>query len=280
MIEIRSGHMEMVFPQVNTVIYRGAAAFQKMDGKFLLEGTTPDIRFVNFNLDRFPGLSLRGSPAEVGIDLDAQEGVVQGETELGGKNILINYRGMALRGDLRLDGKLRRFKFGEKEMDITGTSGVLTNVIMAVAGEGASLPAGWTGRATLEEGHLKLGEKPQIDAHLAGQLQDTSPFLALLRGPGSRLLRSVFADRDLAIRASVRARSGVAEINSVELTGDRLLLLARLRFEEDLPPRGILYLKRGIFSVGLETGGHDRTVKILNPRSWFEKHSFLQPPVP
>ena len=279
-LTIHSGRMDLAFPQVNTVIFRGGAAFQKMDGKFRLEGTAPDIRFVNFYLDRFPGLNLRGSPGELGVDLAIHEGVVHGETELGGKDVHINYRDVALRGDLRLQGKIRRYTFGDKEMDITGTRGVVTNVTMEVAGRRNSLPAGWEGEAMVAEGHLKLGENHRLDARFAGRIQDSRPLLALFREHQGKdlplLLRSVLSDRDLAIRASVRSGGGVAEIDSLEVTGDRLHLLARLLFERDLPPRGILYLKRGILSIGLETGG-DHTVKIRNSRQWFDEHSSLQP---
>lgn len=279
-LKIRSGRMGLAFPQVNTVIYRGGAAFQKMNGKFLLEGTAPDIRFVNFYLDRFPGLNLRGSPGEIGIDLAVHDGVVHGETKLGGKDVHINYRCVALRGDLRLEGKIRRYTFGDKQMDITGTRGVLTNVTMEVAGRRNSLPAGWEGEAIVEEGHVKLGENHKLDARFAGRIQDSRPLLALFREHQGKdlslLLRSALSDRDLAIHASARSGGGVAEINSVEVTGDKLHLLARLFFERDFPPRGVLYLKRGIFSIGLETGsGH--TVKILNARKWFDAHPLLQP---
>ncbi len=278
-LKVRSGRVDLAFPRVSMVIYRGGAVFQKMDGKLRLEGTAPDIRFVNFYLDRFPGLSLRGSPGELMVALDVHEGIAHGETQLDGKDVHINYRDAALRGDLRLQGNIRRYTFGDKEMDITGTRGVLTNITIVAMGKGNAPKGGWAGEATVEEGHLKLGENHRLDARFAGRLQDSRPLLALFRGRQGKvlppLLRSALADRDLTIHASVRGEGGVAEIDSLEVTGDKLLLRAQLLFERDLPPRGILYLRRGILAIGLETGG-DRTVKILNPRRWFEEHSLLQ----
>jgi hypothetical protein len=164
-------------------------------------------------------------------------------------------------------------------MDIAGTSGVVTNVVIDIAGKHNSQPTGWEGKAIVEEGHVKLGENRKLDARFTGRIQDSRPLLELFREHKGKdlpaLLRSVLSDHDLAIRASVRAGGGVAEMDSVEVTGDKLHLLARLLFERELPPRGVLYLKRGIFSIGLETGG-DRTVKILNPKKWFDEHPLLR----
>ncbi len=281
-LKVGSGRIDFAFPDVDSVVLRGRAVLQKMEGAVSLEGTVPDIRFANFYINHFPGLDLWGTPGELRVDLNIQQGVAQGQATLGGNDVHLDYRGVALRGDLRIDGRIRRYSLGEKELDVAGTRAVVANVVIDDPGKPRLLANGWKGEATVEEGHLQLGEHRRLEARFSGRMMDSRPLLELFRGHNDRelsaLFKSMLSDKDVAVRASVRAGGGVAELDSIEVTGDKLQLLARLSLERNTPPRGMLYLRRGIISVGLETGG-DRTVKILNPRKWFDEHR-LSDPIP
>lgn len=276
-VEVSSGRVAAALPQINTVVYRGRDVFQKLDAKFTLEAGFLDTRFAKFYHDRFPTLNLSGTPGSLSVDGSVTEGNLQGSFALRGEDVQADYQGVSLWGDLRVDGRIERWVFADGEIDFSGTSASVTNVAMHEAGKRKPLADAWQGRATLENARLKLGEVSRLDTDIAAKIQNSRPLLEIFRG-GKEVpwvMECTLSDRNLDARASIRVGGGLVEVSSFEVTGEKLHARSRLRWEKNREPHGILYLKRGVFSIGLETGG-ERNVKIIHPKEWFEEHPLLR----
>ncbi len=276
---VRSGRLSLAFPEVNTALSRGGAVLQKLEAQISINGDVPDIRFAKFYLGRFTEFELSGTPGELSVDCSASQGVLHGNVTLRGDDVHGNYRNAALRGDLRIDGIIKRWVLGQGEIDISGTHGSMINVVIDKAGESRRLAQNWSGDATFQQGTLRLGESKKLEALVVGKIQDSRPLLELF--PAHKklpwLLKSILSERDLDASASIRAGADMVEVKALEVSGEKLRLQARLRMEHGFRPEGILYVKRGVISIGLEMGG-DRSVKLIKAKEWFEHHPLLRPP--
>ena len=278
-LRVRSGRLSLGFPEVNTALYRGGAVLQKLEAQILIDGNVPDIRFAKFYRDRFAEFEISGTPGDLSVDCSASQGVLHGNVTLRGDAVHGTYRNAAWRGDLRIDGIIKRWVLGQGEIDISGTHGSMINVAIDKAGESRRLAQNWSGDATFQQGTLRLGESNKLEASVVGKIQDSRPLLELF--PAHKelpwLLKSILSERNLDASASIRAGRDLVEVRALEVNGEKLRLQARLRMEQGFRPHGILYVKRGVISIGLETGG-DRSVKLVKAKEWFEHHPLLRPP--
>ncbi len=276
-LNVRSAHLELGFPRVDTTVYRGSEVWQTLDAKIALAADVPELHFINFYLDRFPGLEVRGTAGVLNIEAAVSKGVLKGAAVLAGRDLRMSDRGITLRGELNLNVSVNRWSFRDKTMNLAGTTASVNDVTIEEAGQRKALAVGWHGEGILREASLNLEVPRQLEARVSGQVQDSRPLFEFFRNgrelPG--LLKSALSDRDLKIQASIRLGGDWAEITSLEMTGAQLYLQARLKVEKNARPEGILYFKRGIFALGLETGGK-REVKVINPRKWFEAHPLLK----
>lgn len=277
-LEVQTGRIRVGFPDVNTVVLRGKAILQKLEATFNLQGESPDLQFVNFYLGQLPPLELCGTPGKFSLEWRATHGVLTGKFGFHSDDICMDYHNVSLRGVLSVDGKIKQWTLGRGDVDLSGTTAGLENARAIAAGETRPLADAWSGRLNFDQARLKLGENRELSANLSGSVLDSRPLLELFHGHKDLpwLVKSTLSDRDLEARASVWIGSGRAELRSLEVAGDKLRARARMKLARDLPPQGILYLKRGLLSVGLEAGG-SRTVKLINAKEWFEQHPLLRP---
>ena len=274
-LDVRRGEVALALEDVDLTVHRLASEMLPfLRGAVRVECGVKNVRFVDFYLSRFPGVEIQSGPGALFVNLATDDdGVVSGAVDLKGSNVIADYEGTRIRGDLVIDGRLRRWKLGEGELDVSGSHGEVRDVVVADAGSTAP-GNGWWGTVTLEDARLDAGERLRLASTLSVKLRDTAPLIALFEAkkdlPGP--LEEAFRVRDVEGRATLRTIGGAAEIRPVKIEGKDLEVRAALSLRDDRKKdRAILYVKRGPFSIGLQRGG-DRKVKITRPKEWFQDH--------
>lgn len=275
-LEVRTGTVAFAIPDVSLVEYRGREVMAFMDGKVTLESGVENIRFVDFYLGRFPGLELRSGPGVLWVDVEMVDGVAAGSVDLAGRNVAAEYEGTRFRGDLRIDGRVAAWNLDKGTLDLSGTRGRVENVVIAdendekVRVRGGD---GWFGEMTLERAKLLLGEAFRLDAKITGKMRDTGPLVALFdtRKNLPKAAEKALHVKGLTGKSEIVVGGGKADLRGLEVRGDDLEVSARMKLQEGDGDRGILYLRRGKFSFGLEKGGK-KNLKVTHPRRWYDAH--------
>lgn len=276
-LEVRKGALSFAIPDVSLVEYRGREVLAFMDAKATLESGVDNIRFVDFYLGRFPGLELRSGPGALWVNVAMVDGIAAGSIDLAGRGVVAEYEGTRFRGDLRIDGRIAGWRLGtDGALDLSGTRGRVENVVIADENDDKVRVRGgdgWFGEATLERAKLTLGEAFRLDAKIAAKIRDTGPLVAVFetrRNLPDKIEKALHV-KDLKGGAEIIAGGGKADVRRVEVKGDDFELRARMKLREGDGDKGILYVKRGKLSFGLEKGGK-RNVKVAHPRRWFDAH--------
>jgi hypothetical protein len=164
---------------------------------------------------------------------------------LRGTGVVAEYEGVEFRGDLRIDGRLRRWILEDSKIDVSGTRGEVTNVILAGAGD--KKPPAWWGKVALPDATLDLGDDFDLAGTATVEIANSRPVLALLQLNTDTDLPKKLEDAlnvsDVSGTAVLKASTGSMTISRLQIDGDDLEIRARLRL----------------------------------PKRWFEKHEFLSP---
>ncbi len=103
-------------------------------------------------------------------------------------------------------------------------------------------------------------------------LKDTEPIVALFDAKKdlSRFVKRLLNIKDLKGHGAVSTHDKVVTIRDLEITGNRLRLLADLQIE-DGQNNGLMYIHFRAFRVGIETIGGKKDLKLMRPLNWFNK---------
>ncbi len=239
------------------------------------DAQVPDLRLFNRHLpnDR---LRFDGGSGRLGGDLqvDADGDVGEGTLRVDARQARLAVAGLALRGDLVLDGRLRRGQLQKGEFALGGTQIRLRNV--AFTERGGDTRGGWW--ATIDIGDGRVGWKQP--SHAAGRIR------ARLRDVG--FLLAMFADRtEFPGWIGRVVDAGEARVDGRwQWQGDTLVLdrvrAANERFEVDARMKlhngnrqGDLYAKWGVLGVGVELQGDGHRLHLRNAREWYDGRPHL-----
>ncbi|MGY1408271.1 MULTISPECIES: hypothetical protein [unclassified Luteimonas] len=208
---------------------------------------------------------------------------VNGEGEVGEGTLRVDARkarlsvaGLALDGDVVIDGRLRRGSLQQGNFHLGGTQLRLRNV--GFRERGGHARRGWWATVDLQDGHVAWRQPATAGGKLRARMKDLDFLLAM------------FADR-----ADYPAWIGrVVDAGEVSLDGrwlwqgDKLVLdrmhAANQRFQVDARMRlqgqrrqGDLYARWGVLGVGVELTGERPKLHLRNAREWYDGRPHLLP---
>ena len=85
-----------------------------------------------------------------------------------------------------------------------------------------------------------------------------------------KIFDGILTVEDVEGTAYIRVADKRLSVNGLELSGDKLEVLAELDIE-DGERAGIFWGKLGIFSLGVERIGEEADWKMINGREWYEE---------
>ena len=230
----------------------------------------PDVSRYNSYLPDGAGIALHGGEASLSSEmvLEGLEGA--GEVTLRAFGTELTLLDQRLKGDLALDFQLTEGDLEQMRFSADDSSLRLENV-RRLGGDGHQ-DAGWWATLGLEDATLVWQTPLILDADVNLSLRDSGLLarLFLARARDSDWLGRLLSVRDIQGHTQLSLARQQLALNGLTLSGGPLTLLAELTLA-DSTANGALYAQLGQLGLGIELVDREPTLKVLQPRRWFEQ---------
>ncbi len=264
------------------VLFDGRGLALELSGDARLQALKEGVRArLRFNDARVPDLTrynrylgneqvklLGGTGLLSGdVELDATGRVGTGRADLRGDNARMQLAGIAMAGNARLQARIARADFSEKQFDLSGTRVRLQDVRIADGKD-----AGWWGEVAVRKGQLGASEPLKADAVADIVLRDAGPLLDAFgeRSAYPRWVLGLVDSGQVEASGQLRLRHGQLVIDDLQAENARLSLRGRLDLGKQ-GRRGDLYLRWGVLGAGIELQGQQRQWHLAGAREWYEQ---------
>jgi hypothetical protein len=230
----------------------------------------PDFTRYNRYLPEEAGVNLLGGQASLASEWLLEGMTAQGELTLrafGADMALLDQR---LRGDVELhltltEGDLETLRFNANDSFLR-----LENIFRQST-EGRQ-DAGWWVQLTMEDAQLEWGDPIRLTSQLHLGMRDTGLLarLFLARARESDWLGRLLNVRNINGDAQLHISGERIRLHDLTLTGDSLLLLSDVTLADE-HANGALYARLGAVGIGVELIASEPTLKVLQPRAWFDR---------
>jgi hypothetical protein len=148
----------------------------------------------------------------------------------------------------------------------------------AVEPEDEAEDTGWWAHFSLAGGTLVLGKPLVLDTHVDLAMRDTRPLLALFfakeKKDSDELKLPVWVDlvpnvKDLEGDASIDTGPEGTIVDDVLITSKKLDVMARFKAQPGKGKVGQIYVRFGIFRVGVDMGEEGKKIRLSKPKEWF-----------
>ena len=237
----------------------------------------PDLRIYNRYL---PSQHLRfdgGSGVLSGdLHLDGKGEIGSGWLRVAGRKAQMRVAGMALRGDIGIDTRLRRADLARRNFAIDGSSITLDNI--SFSEPGGETRSGWWARIALPRARLDWNKPLSIGGDANVKMKDVG-FLLSLFSRQKEYPKWVFRLVDVGqaqVRGRVQWRRDTLVLDRIDASNDRFDLQARLLLRGK-NRNGSLYAKWGVLSVGVQANGAQNSFHLLRAKQWYDAQPQLSP---
>lgn len=235
----------------------------------------PDLAVFNPYL---PNDKLRfggGSGTLTGdLRVDGAGDVGEGTLRVDGRGARLAVAGVDLRGDIALDGRLRRGNLERGNFELGGTRVALRNVAFTER-DGASR-SGWWATLDLDGGHVAWKRPSSAGGRLRAQMKDVGFLLAMFadRADLPDWIGKVVDAGQANVDGRWQWRGNTLVLDGMHAANDRFKLDARLRLQGS-DRSGDLFAAWGRLGVGVELRGNRHKLHLLKAREWYDG----QPPL-
>ena len=238
----------------------------------LTSAEIPDISIYNAYLPKDAGVSIVSGKGKVTADFRLRGVSGSGNLEMLAKGVEVHVRDQTIKGDLRISTRLTNGNLEAMTFDASGTQLRIDN---------GSLESGsvtrdeqWWGQINVTHGRMTWKRPLHLDATINLQLRDSGLLVHLFvkQAQGRQWLNDLLTIRDVTGESQVLLNDNSIVLKNTRLSGEKLLVLATLRLSEE-KIRGGMFAKYGIMGIGVELKDDERTLKLVNPKKWYEKFS-------
>ncbi|EHJ92586.1 hypothetical protein KUC_2543 [Vreelandella boliviensis LC1] len=230
----------------------------------------PDFTRYNRYLPEGAGITLLNGQASLESEWLLEGLNAQGEITLrafGAELALLDQR---LRGDLHLylqltEGDLETRRF-------TANDSVLRLENVNRQSENGSSDAGWWVQLAMNEAELAWEDPIRLASQLRLEMRDTGLLarLFLARARDSDWLGRLLNVHDIEGTALLEISGEQISLSDLTLTGGPLLLLSDVALA-DRTANGALYARLGVLGLGVELNDSEPTLRVIQPRRWFDR---------
>lgn len=225
-----------------------------------------------------PGAGLRFVAGSGRLDgelrVDGAGQVGEGRLQVDARRARLAFAGLELRGDVAIDGRLRRADLRQGRFDLDGSRLRLRNVAFRER-NGASR-SGWWATVDLGSGHVDWKRPSSAGGRLRARMKDVGFLLAMFADRADYpawIARVVDAGR---VDASGRWlwRGDTLVLDRVQARNDRFEVDARMRLRGG-ERQGDLYAKWGVLGLGVELDGDAHRLHLRRARQWYDGRPHL-----
>jgi hypothetical protein len=229
----------------------------------LPEAVIPDLSYYNRYIPADSGLAIRGGTGRIRYHVETRQGerTAHGTIALEAEDIRARFEGYPLRGDVAIQARLVALDPVAGRFDVSGTRIDLSSRLIP-----------WTASLSFSKAVVRFGTPMQGRADTVLRMTDTSPLVAMFDAQKdiSRFAERLMTIRDIKGTMALAAGEGGCTIDGLDITGHRFHALADLALRKG-GKDGILYLKLGIFSLGVAFDDGKKDLDLVRARAWFEK---------
>jgi hypothetical protein len=229
----------------------------------LPQATIPSLASYNRYFPPSVNMSIESGTGQISFHVEGsqREGSVHGWLNLSAKEVLLKFENYEVKGDFRINAQLKDIRVREGRYDVSGTTVELVS---------RKFP--WKANVSLHRADMRFTEPMQIGADVGITMTDTTPLVALFDAQKdiSKFVERMMTIPDVKGSASINMGNQGIEANDIEVTGERLHVLADLKLGKS-GKNGIMYIKFGVLSVGVEFVNGKKDLDIVRARRWFEK---------
>lgn len=234
------------------------------------DARVPDLTVFNPYLPndrlRFAGGSGRLA-GDLRVDGDGDVG--EGSLRVDAPKARLAVADLELRGDVLLDGRLRRGNLQRGHFELGGSRLRLRNV--AFRERGGAARSGWWATLDLDDGRVAWSQPSSMGGRLRARMRDVGFLLAMFadRADYPAWTARVVDAGEARVDGRWQWRGNALVLDRVRATNDRFQVDARMRLQGDVR-RGDLYAKWGVLGVGLELQPTGRKLHLRNARAWYD----------
>jgi len=235
----------------------------------------PDLAVFNPYL---PNDKLRfggGSGTLTGdLRVDGEGDVGEGTLRVDGRNARLAVAGIDLRGDVAIDGRLRRGNLERGNFELGGTRVSVRNV--AFAERGGTSRSGWWATLDLDGGHVAWKRPSSAGGHLRAKMKDVGFLLAMFadRADFPGWIGKVVDAGQANVDGQWQWRGNTLVLDRVRAANDRFKLDARMRLNGD-GRKGDLFASWGKLGLGIELQGDKHKLHLHKAREWYDSQPNL-----
>lgn len=235
----------------------------------------PDL--VRFN-PYLPNDKLRfdgGSGTLTGdLRVDGDGDVGEGTLRVDGRGARLAVAGINLRGDVAIDGRLRRGNLERGNFDLGGTRVSVRNV--AFAERGGASRSGWWATLDLDGGHVAWKQPSSAGGHLRAKMMDVGFLLAIFADrtdfPG--WIAKVVDAGQASVDGQWQWRGNTLVLDRMHAANDRFKLDGRMRLSGN-DRNGSLFASWGKLGVGIELHDDTHKLHLRKAREWYDSQPNL-----
>ncbi|MDO4710229.1 MAG: hypothetical protein Q4B94_10620 [Pseudomonadota bacterium] len=203
------------------------------------------------------------------LQLRGDGSVDSGQLQLHGRALRVGVAGMRFRGDLQLDGRLRRGNLQRGEFALAGSRIHLRNVAFSEPGGASS--SGWWARVDVQDGRVSWKKPAALSGRINAQMKDVGFLLAMFaaRSHYPQWVMRLVDDGQASASGRVAWHGNHLVLDDMTAHNDRFAVNARLRLQGN-QRQGDLLLAWGKLEAGLELHGEQRKLHLLRARQWYQ----------
>ncbi|UXZ54895.1 hypothetical protein LOS15_02345 [Halomonas sp. 7T] len=230
----------------------------------------PDFTRYNHYLPEDTGVELLGGQASLSSEWLLEGSTAQGEIHLRAFGAELALLEQHLRGDVELRLQLTEGDLETRRFTADDSFLRLENVLRQ--SEAGAQDAGWWVQLAMDEAELEWDDPVRLSSQLRLSMRDSGLLarLFLTRARESDWLGRLLNVRHIDGTAQLRINGEQISLQDVTLTGGPLLLLSDVVLA-DKSANGALYAQLGSVGVGVELVDSEPSLRVWQPRRWFER---------
>lgn len=229
----------------------------------LAESEIHDLSFYNLYIPEKTPFSITSGVGRIRYHFEGshEERSLHGEIELDIDDLVAEFEGTPLMGDIKISTKLRDGQPRERRFDISGTRIDLK-----------SNTFDWEGTISFPKSKMRLNSPMEIDAEIDVEMHDTRPIVALFDAKHNvpRWVQRLMTIQNVSGGAAFKVAEDLVEVKDLEITGNHLRALADLSISEGTRD-GVMYIRFRGFSLGIELTKGEKDLKFIRPLRWFNE---------
>lgn len=236
----------------------------------LIAAEIPDITVYNSYLPKNAGISFGSGKGTIAGAFRLNGSSGSGHLDIQAEGVEVNFRGQAIRGDLRINTRLADGNLEKMIFDASGTRLRIENG--SLVSKNGTQAEEWWGQLDIKQGHMTWKRPLLLNAALNLQLRDSGLLVHLFAKQKKQWLNDLLTIKNVTGETRVLLNGKSILLRKVRITGEQLLVLADVHLREK-KIQGGMYAKYGILGMGIKLEDEGRTLKLLKPRKWYDSFS-------